>query len=182
MRRMLCIVATVLVLSWVAIAQVSDPDAPASKEDVDRYFQVVHSHDMLQKLAASMSQGVQSMAHQQYLAHKDELPPDYESKMNSTITEMFQGMPWDEMMQVMVPVYQKHLTKGDVDNLIVFYSSPTGAKLLREMPEILSEAMQSAMPIMLRYADSVKARVQKDTATMLAQAKKPKRSGATTNN
>jgi len=182
MKRMVCIVTALLILSWTAIAQTADPDAPASKDDIDRYFEVVHSHDMLQKLAASMTQGIQAMVHQQYLTHKDELPPDYESKMNANITEMFEGMPWDEMMHVMAPVYQKHLTKGDIDNLVAFYSSPTGAKLLREMPDILREAMQNATPIMLKYVDTVKARVQKDTETMLAQAKKPHHNGSASRN
>ena len=182
MKRVLCIVATVLFLSWTAIAQASAPDAPASKEDIDRYFQVMHSHEMMQKMAVSMSQGVQNMVHQQYLAHKNELPPDYEPKMNKIMGEMFQDMPWDEMMQAMAPVYQKHLTKGDVDNLIAFYSSPTGAKLLREMPEILSEAMQNATPIILKYMETVEARVQKETATMLAQSKKPAHTAPATHN
>ena len=34
------------------------------------------------------------------------------------------------MMQSMVPAYQKHFTKGDIDNLVAFYSSPTGEKVI----------------------------------------------------
>src|ERR1700687_673232 len=85
---------------------------------------------------------------------------------------MFQNMPMDEMTQAMVPAYQKHLTKGDIDNLVAFYSSPTGAKLLREMPSMLAEAMQSMMPIMTKYMETVQQRLLKETDIMIAQSKK----------
>ena len=78
----------------------------------------------------------------------------------------------DEMTQAMVPAYQKHLTKGDIDNLVSFYSSPTGAKLLREMPSMLAEAMQSMMPIMTKYMETVQQRLLKETDIMIAQSKK----------
>jgi hypothetical protein len=79
----------------------------------------------------------------------------------------------DEIMDAMVPVYQKHLTKGDIDNLVAFYSTPTGAKLLREMPTIMAEAMQDMMPIMTKYTDNVKQTLLKQTNDMIAQSKKP---------
>ena len=72
----------------------------------------------------------------------------------------------------MAPVYQKHLTKGDIDNLVAFYSSPTGAKLLREMPSIVAESMQSAMPIMTKYMETVKQTLLKETDVMIARSQK----------
>jgi len=78
----------------------------------------------------------------------------------------------DEMMQAMVPAYQKHLTKGDIDNLVAFYSTPTGAKLLRDLPAIMAESMQDMMPIMTKYMETLQKRVQKETDDMIAQSRK----------
>lgn len=178
MQRLLFVVAMVCVLSWTCVAQTSVADTPATKEDVERYLQVVQSHDMLKKMVVAMSQGTHQMLHEQYLKHKNDLPADYESKMTARMDEMFQNMPWDEMMQATVPVYQKHLTKGDVDNLVAFYASPTGAKLLREMPTIMAEAMQSMTPILTKYTDTVQQRLLQETDVMIAQSKK--QSNATT--
>ena len=127
---------------------------------------------MMKKMAVTMSQSLQQMMHEQYLKYKDDLPADYESKMTAMMDDMFENMPWDEMMQAMVPVYQRHLTKGDIDNLVAFYSSPTGAKLLREMPSITAESMQSMMPIMTKYVETVQQRLAKETDDMIAQSKK----------
>jgi hypothetical protein len=172
MKRLL-FVGTVLLFSWTCIAQTSVDDSPATKEDVEKYLQVVHSHDMMKKMVVAMSQGMHQMLHEQYLKDKDSLPADYESKMTARMDAMFENMPWDEMMQAMAPVYQKHFTKGDLDNLITFYSSPTGEKLLREMPAIMSDAMQSMMPVMTKYVDTVKQTLKKETDDMIAQSKKP---------
>ena len=44
----------------------------------------------------------------------------------------------------MVPVYQKHFTKVEMDALAEFYTAPTGQKILKEMPEVVTEAMQAS--------------------------------------
>src|SRR5208282_2030308 len=124
------------------------------------------------KMIAVMSQSIHQMMHEQYLKDKDELPADYESKMTARMDEMFDNMPWDEITQAMVPAYQKHFTKGDIDNLVAFYSSPTGEKLLRELPSIMTESMQDMMPILLNYSDTVKQTLLKETDVMIAQSKK----------
>jgi len=172
MKRLVPVVAVVFFLSWSCFAQSSADDSPATKADVERYFQVVKSHDMMKKLMATMTQSMHQMMHEQYLKHKDELPANYESKMSAMMDDMFANMPMDEMMQAMVPAYQKHLTKGDIDNLVAFYSTPTGEKLLRDMPAIMAESMQDMMPIIVKYSDTVKQTLLKETDTMIAQSKK----------
>jgi hypothetical protein len=119
-----------------------------------------------------MTQSMHQLMHEQYVKHQDELPGDYESKLTAMMDDMFDKMPMDEMMQAMIPAYQKHLSKGDIDNLVVFYSSPTGEKVLREMPSMMAEAMQDMMPIMTKYMDSVQQRLLKETNDMIAQSKK----------
>jgi uncharacterized protein len=172
MKRLVLVVAVVFFLSWSGFAQTSADDSPATKADVERYFQIVKSHDMMKKLMGTMTQSIQQMTHEQYVKHQNELPADYESKITTMMDDMFQNMPMDEMMQATVPAYQKHLTKGDIDNLVAFYSSPTGAKLLRDLPSIMAEAMQDMMPIMTKYIETVRQRVQKETDDMIAQSKK----------
>jgi hypothetical protein len=56
---------------------------------------------------------------------------------------LFKEMPIDEMVDAIVPIYQKHLTKVDLAAVTAFYSSPSGQKILKEMPAIMSEAMQA---------------------------------------
>ena len=71
--------------------------------------------------------------------------------LNDRMDKMFQSMPIDDLMQVMMPVYQHHFTHGEMQELIRFNSSPVGKKLLAEIPAIMTESMQAAMPIIQKW-------------------------------
>jgi len=47
----------------------------------------------------------------------------------------------EELTDLVVPIYQKHLTQEDVDVLNKFYATPTGKKLITTMPVIMQESM-----------------------------------------
>lgn len=171
MKHVALVMLLFAAFSSAAFAQSTD-NTPASREDIERYFDIAKSHDMVNKLMATMMQTMHQMAHQQCLKHKGEVPPNCESKLNAMTDDMFKNMPVGDMMQAMIPAYQKHLTKSDVDNLVAFYSTPTGQKLLREMPSMLADAMQDMMPVMNKYMETVQSRIQKETEAMIAQSKK----------
>jgi hypothetical protein len=171
MKRFLISLTMCAVFAATAMAQDAS-SAPATKEDVERYLSVTHSHEMMNQMMAAMAKPMRQMVHEQYLKDKDKLPADFEERTNKSMDDMFKNFPWDEIMQAMVPVYQKHLTKGDVDALVAFYSSPTGEKMLREMPAIMGEAMQSMMPIMQKYMATVKDHIDQETAEALKESEK----------
>jgi hypothetical protein len=166
-KRFLIVSMSCLFLALTSYAQQASNDSPASKEDVQRYLDAIHSTEMMKQIMQAMSKPMHDMVHQQYVKDQAKLPPDFESRMNGIMDDMLSTMPFGEMMQAMVPVYQKHFTHGDIDSLIAFYSAPIGQKILREMPAITSEAMQSMMPIMRRQMDAVMQRVQQEMAASL---------------
>jgi uncharacterized protein len=153
------------------LAQPSSQDQPATKEDVQRYLDAIHSHDMMKQMISAMTPPLHQMIHEEFAKDKDKLPADFETRLNQMLDDMWKDMPFDEMMQAMIPSYQKHFTKGDIDGLVAFYSSPTGQKILREMPAIMSEAMQAMMPIMRKQIKGMQERIQQQMAEMLKQSK-----------
>ena len=155
-----------------AFAQSGDSNVPATREDIQRYLNVMHAHDMMKQMTESMSKPMHQMVHQQYLKDKDKLPADFEDRMNKTMDSMFKEMPWDQMLDAEVPVYQRHFTKGDVDTLVAFYSSPTGQKLLRELPAIMSESMESMMPLIQKQVEGIRERVEQEFAQALNNTEK----------
>jgi hypothetical protein len=183
MKRMLLVPVLLLGITGYVSAQQNPADAPATKEDVQQYLQIMHSREMMAKMADAMSKPMHQMMHEQYLKDKDKLPADFEARMNKMMDEMFKSFPWDEMLDAMVPVYQKHLTKGDVDALMAFYSTATGQKLIKEMPEITGEAMQEMMPLMRRSMDQMTHRMQEEVAAMVRESeRKSGKTGAHINN
>ena len=173
MNRFLIAATLFLAFGWNAFAQ-RTADAPASKEDVERYFDAMHSRDMVNQVAEAMAKPMHQMIHEQSAKCQSGLPTDFETRMNKIVDSMWKDMPFDEMLQAMVPAYQKHFTKGDMDALVAFYSTPTGQKLLREMPAVMGEAMETMMPIMRRRVDAMTQRVQEEvSAAMRDSAGKP---------
>jgi uncharacterized protein len=170
MKRILFAAAIILTMCEYAAAQQSPTDAPATKEDVEKFLQVMQSKDMIMKMMDAMSKPMHQMIREQYMKDKDKLPADFEARMTKLIDDQMKAFPWDEILQSMVPVYQKHLTKGDVAALVAFYSSPVGKKMLKEMPAMTAEAMQNMMPYLRKNMDSMNQRIQEEVAAMVRAA------------
>ena len=170
MNRILTLVLFLLAASFPAAAQQNPADAPATKEDIERYLQIMHSREMMGNVADAMAKPMRQMVHEQYQKQKDKLPPDFEARMTKMMDDMFKSMPWDEMLDAMVPVYEKHFTKGDVDALVAFYSTPTGQKLIKETPAIMAESMQNIMPLLRKEMETMNQRLQQEIEAMLEES------------
>lgn len=170
MKRILMCIGLCMVLCSGVIAQ-SAADTPATKEDVEKYLSEIHAREMMQKMVQAMADPMHRMMHDQFLKMKEDykVPDDFEARVDNVLDDMLAGFPWDELLQAMVPTYQKHFTKGDLEALTAFYSSPTGQKLLREMPAVTAETMDTIQPMITKHMDEVQARVEKEVAEMLKQ-------------
>jgi hypothetical protein len=167
MKRILLVAALCLCTAVMGFAQQVASDTPATKEDIQKYLDVMHSRDMMRKMIDAMAKPQHQMMHEMYLKHKDQLPPDFEERTSKMMDDMMKSFPWDEMLDAMVPVYQKHLTKADVGALIAFYSTPTGQKVLQEMPAVVAEATQAMMPLLQKQMEAMNQRVQQEVAQMI---------------
>ena len=163
-KRLLLTMTIALALGGVTFAQSEDANAPATKADVEKYLEVTHAHDMTKQMVQAMAKPMHQMIHEQYLKEKDKLPADFELQVNRVMDETMQSIPFDEMMKAMEPAYERHFTRGDMQALTVFYASPTGQKILSQMPSIMAEAMQDMMPIMQKYIGSMQERMQQEFA------------------
>jgi hypothetical protein len=165
MKRPVLTLLACLLLASISFAQQTDANAPASKADIERYLDVMHSRTMMKDMMEVMTVQMHKMIHEQILKEPN-LPADAEERLNKLIGTVYKDMPIDELLDAMIPVYQKHLTKGDVDGLVAFYSSPTGEKMLKEMPAIMSESMQAASGVMQEMMVKMTQRVDDEIAQM----------------
>jgi hypothetical protein len=54
----------------------------------------------------------------------------------------FTGTSLDELIGMLTPVYQKHMTETDIKNIIAFYETPAGKKYAESTPAITQESME----------------------------------------
>jgi hypothetical protein len=173
MKNFLVTLLLCLALCATGLAQ-NPADQPATKADVDRYLEAIHSHEMMDQMVVAMSKPIQKMLHEQYEKNKDKLPADFEARTSKELEDLLKDMPWDDMLQAMVPAYQKHFTKGDMDALTAFYSSPTGQKVMREMPGLMADSMEIMMPMVNKHVEKVAHQMEEEVLATVKQAEKPK--------
>lgn len=51
----------------------------------------------------------------------------------------------EELVQMTVPIYDKHFTHEEIRGMIAFYHTPLGAKLIEKLPAIAQESMAAGM-------------------------------------
>ncbi|SPF48923.1 hypothetical protein SBA1_90059 [Candidatus Sulfotelmatobacter kueseliae] len=163
-------------LAFVVPAFAQTAEEPASRDDVILLLRTMGSHDTMRRTMEAMLKPMHQMYHEQYVKEKDKLPPDFELRMDKMMDEMMKNMPLDEIMQAMVPAYQKHFTHGDIEALNAFYSSPVGQKFLEQSPAVTAEAMQAMIPIMTKYGQQWQGRMQQEVQEM--EKEPPKKTGA----
>jgi hypothetical protein len=167
MKRLALGLLAVLLFASISFAQQSAADEPASKEDIQRYLDAVHSREMMQNMLSAMTKQMHQMTHDQVLKEKN-LPPDFEARLDKMTDDLFKDFPYEAIRQAMVPVYQKHFTKGEIDALVAFYTTPTGQKILKEMPQVVAESLQASSGIVQKMMADAQSRLRSE----IAQARK----------
>jgi uncharacterized protein len=170
-KRIFLALTACLIFSLAGVAQQSPADAPATREDIERYLEVTHSRDMMKQIMDVMAKNVREMAHDQLSKDRASLPPDADERMNKRTDVLLKNLPIEEMLQAMIPVYQKHWTKGDVDNMIAFYATSTGQKLLKDMPQTMAEAMQAMRPVVEKHMETMKQQLEQEVVQLKKEYK-----------
>ena len=146
LKSLLC--AGVLAVSLSAGAQTTVSIAPdaASKEDVKKLFDVMASREQMSQLMQQLFAQMRSLNREQLKKKRPELTDADFARMDRESEDLIKHFPLEEMLNDMIPVYQRHFTKSDIEALTTFYSSPPGQKFLHEMPAVTAETMRAIYP------------------------------------
>jgi uncharacterized protein len=130
-------------------------DSPATKEQIQKLFEVMQIRQQSHRMIDSLRQQMQAMSTQTIKARYPQITAAELARATKMSEESLKDIPLEAILDDMIPIYQKHLTQTDVDAMIVFYSSPTGKKLMQELPAITQEAMQASYQRMQKQIDAV---------------------------
>ena len=164
MRLTSILCACLLGLCVGAGAQTTVPISPdaASQEDVKKLFDVMASREQINQMMQQLFAQMQSLNREQLKKKHPEFSDADLSRMDRGSQDLIKNFPLDEMLSDMIPVYQRHFTKSEIDALTVFYSSPAGQKFLHEMPAVTAETMRAIYPrIQAEVEDALKRAEQK---------------------
>jgi uncharacterized protein len=83
----------------------------------------------------------------------------------------------EEIVERLLPIYDKHFTKEEIDALIAFYQTPAGKKLATKQSVLQTDSMAVGQQYGLEIGQEVSDAMQKDAAKPKAPATKPAKSG-----
>jgi len=154
-----------LALSVCAAAQTTVSIAPdtASKEDVQKLFDVMASRQQMTQMMQQLFAQMRSMNREQLKKKNPDVTEADLARMDRQSEDLIKNFPLDEMLNDMVPVYQRHFTKSEIDALTAFYSSPAGQKFLHEMPAVTAETMRAVYPRIQAQVDASLKRAEQKT-------------------
>ncbi len=173
----------VALLSVVSTAQVESPSQPskpadstsldqnaldkidpAKVADIRKLFDVVGTRKLMTQIMSGMESGMKPML-------RNSLPPgEYREKLVDLFFEKFHSrVDTDHLLDLLVPIYDRHLSHEEIRGLLEFYSTPLGQKSIQALPQIMSESQdvgrqwgenlgrQSMLDVLKEHPDLAKA-------------------------
>ena len=127
MRTVLATIGVLCVLGGAARAQsTSRPSETQKQKDIRKLLKITGSGEL----------GTQVMG--QMIGNMKKAMPQVPDKFWADFMKVVHT---DELVDLIVPVYDRNLTQGDVTELIHFYETPTGKKFVSVLPKITQESM-----------------------------------------
>ena len=126
MKKSILLFVLFFSFTTITVAQV-DPDYSKTLKEM---FEVSGTEDSYKTMITQMF----TVFKQQY--------PDVKPELWSELEGEFLSTSLNDLVVMLVPVYQKYMTKEDLEEIIVFYQTPTGKKFAANTPLIIQGSMQ----------------------------------------
>jgi uncharacterized protein len=132
------------------------PDDQPSKEQMARLFDAMHLRQQMANMTKTLPAMMQQQVSQQIKsltasASGTQLTPEQQAAVDKLMKKYMEKAlslyPPDEMIDDLSGIYQRHLSKEDVDGIIAFYTSPAG----QHMVELTPVAMKEYMPLVMGH-------------------------------
>jgi uncharacterized protein len=139
MKKIISITMLVLIVCYSSYSQ-------TKKENLTELFRLMQVDKMMDKMYGSMMPMMQA---QMKKAIPDSLrSTNYDTFMNENmkiITDESKKMASDFLNNDMMGIYDKNFTEQEVKELLAFYKSPIGLKMVEKQPAMQQESMQIMM-------------------------------------
>jgi len=152
MKRWAGVLAVVLAAAFISPVFAAekggaDVETARHKEKLENIRKLVHimsgkqMKDMMDKMLQSSLQAIETRMPTDAQADPEmkQALADYMKSLSLTEKDL------EEMLDLMVPFYDRYLDEADIAALVRFYESPAGKNFIRVMPEMMTEMMPQIM-------------------------------------
>lgn len=126
-RIIIWVVSLVLTGALNVVAEeMPDPAAVSKRADIKRLMEVTDVSSLGMQI---MNQMILTMQKGRSEAHK-KFWTDYLAEVDP-----------NDLIEMIIPIYERHFTHEELKQLIAFYESPIGKKLIKVQPQIMMDSM-----------------------------------------
>ena len=170
--RVLCAAVALACASGQVLAATARHNAAAEK------FLTLANAD---KLGTPVYMQVQQMFAQRFAqtkapAAKQPVLASYQAKANAALDS---AIGWNKLKPKMVDLYTQTFTEQELKDLVKFYESPLGKKVLREMPKVTQQSAQltqqslePAVPVVNKLLEDMTKELDRNAGKAAVPAKK----------
>ncbi len=144
----------------------------STRDEVIRFMDLMQVRTRMIEVMDNMKVQMRRGAEQSLKLRKPDATQRDIERADSIVDVSMKDFPTDEMIEAMIPIYQRHFSKEDLDALIAFYTSPVGQKIQNETPALTKEAMQAGGDVMTKRLPEIQARIKEQVAKMAEEDKK----------
>lgn len=144
MKKIVAACVLLVSMSGMAFAQT------ASREKVIEMMNALHSKQRMLQLSQMMKTQVMTAVLDNAKSNPKQQMTEQqiESLRQYVEDDAFTPKMMDEMLDAFIPIYQKYYTDAEISEILLFYNSPTGQKMLMEGPKMMAEGMSAIQPMM----------------------------------
>lgn len=88
-----------------------------------------------------------------------EIIPDVPDEYWNMVLKEFSS---DELIQLIVPIYDRYFTHEEIKDIIKFYETPTGKKMVENLPFITQESMNAGQQWGMEIGERIQNELKKD--------------------
>lgn len=121
----------------------AQPGNVATREQIMKLLELLQVPDSLTMTMDAMKEQMKVGALQMFREKVNNPSPEQIKSVEAIVDDEFKKIGMEDLIEDVVPIYQKHLSRSDVEAVIKFYSSPVGQKIRREQPAMARESLQA---------------------------------------
>jgi hypothetical protein len=139
---------TILMSSVLAMGLVTPgalADTESHRQAAITLLEVTRTQKMLNQMLGSVEQMMDSQLGTLELSEEGtEAMTATRAELTGWIQEFFE---WERMKQIYVDIYVEVFSEEEIDEIVAFYQSPLGQKMISRMPQLMQKSMEKTQAL-----------------------------------
>jgi len=136
----------VLLLSLLIFSSSLYAEQNTKQQKIDELISVMNLDSMIDSTYGQVEGMMKGMSDQ--MGVKPSEQAIFDKYYGDMMTVLKTQMSWAKMQPMMISVYDKHFSEQEIADMLAFYKTDTGQKILEKMPVVMQESMQMSQSLM----------------------------------